>query len=302
MWARKKEKFTPAPAAASTSTSGAPKGDRRMLLGSFLQQGIVAYYSYLTGRQTEWRDRKEYHPIYPFMAYSVDAVVTGERRGVDAKCVSWDQSWKWGPTAEEIPPYVVMQAWWYMAALDYPAWDIAALVAGEDEPRIYTIDRDLEVEKVMLEKAEEWWRRYLIGDERPPITGSESSHQWLKRTFPRHQREDIRKAEGKQIALLDDYARVYRQFDAVDNELKRLEAEVKQQIGEHEGLRWPGGQVTWKLSKDSAFIEWQKLAEELIKGNPEAPRLMKEHTQKKEGSRRLYFRDRRNNDAGTDNR
>lgn len=277
-----------------------------MLLGTFLQQGIVAYYSHLTGRVTYWRDKREYHPKYPFMAYSVDALVEGQCRGVDAKYVSRDQGWKWGPTVDEIPPYVVMQAWWYMAALDYPVWDIAALIAGEDEPRIYTVERDLEVEAAMLEKAGEWWKRYLVGDERPPITGAETSHRWLKGAFPRHQRNDIPKAAEKQVELLDHYARVYHQWDQVDDELGKLEAQVKEEIGFHEGLEWAGGRVTWKLAKDSAFVEWKELAEELIKGNPEAPRLMKEHTQKKEGSRRLYFRDRsgrggKRNDTGTDN-
>lgn len=291
LWVRKKDRPPAAPARATPSVN-------RMQLGTFLEPGIIAYYSYLTGKETEPRHRREYHSKYPFMAYSVDALVKGERRGVDAKCISWDQSWKWGATVDQIPPYVVMQAWWYMAALDYPLWDIAALVAGE--PRIYTVERDREVEEAMLVKAEEWWKRYLVGDEQPPITGAESSHLWLKRTFPRHQRDDIQKAHGNQIGLLKEYARVYSQWDEVDDELKQLEAEVKQQIGGHEGLEWSGGKITWKLSKDSAFVEWKELAEKLIAGHPEAPRLMAEHTRKKDGARRLCFRDKRGREGKRD--
>lgn len=291
LWLRKKGKLPP--------PEGAGKTNRRMLLGIFLEQGIVAYYSYLTGKKTEWRNRREYHPKYPFMAYSVDAVVAGERRGVDAKCISWDQSWKWGETVDDIPPYVVMQAWWYMAALDYDFWDIAALVRGEDEPRIYTVNRDREMEQLMLERAEEWWRRYLVGDERPPIQASHWANGWLKQSFPRHPKNDVVKAAEKQIALLEEYAQAYRQFDVADEKLKELEIQVKEQIGLHEGLTWPGGKITWRLTKDSAFVEWQKLAQLLIEGRPDAPRLMAEHTQKKEGARRLYFSDRRGRERET---
>lgn len=283
LWVRKKGKLPP----------GDGDANPRMLLGTFLQQGIAAYYSHITGKPIEWRDKTERHPEYRFMAYSVDAVVIGERRGVDAKYVSWDQAWRWGETVEEIPPHNVMQAWWYMAALDYLEWDIAALVMGEDRPRIYTVERDLEVEQTMLHKAEQWWQRYLVGDERPPITASAESKRWLQKTFPRHRRKDILPANEDQVLLLDDYATVRNEFDCANDRRQLLETQIKEQIGDHEGLKWPRGQFTWRLTKDSHPVDWEGLAGLLLANHPERAKLLKEFTLTKPGVRRIHYKDAR---------
>lgn len=279
LWARKKGELLPV------------QETHRINLGQFLQRGIAEYYSHVTGLKTEWRDKTERHPHYPFMAYSPDALVIGERRGLDTKYVSFDQSPRWGKTIEQIPPQAVMQAWWYLAALDYLQWDIAALVVGLDEMRIYTVERDFEVEGVMLRKAREWWERYLVGEERPPITGSETSARWLQKTWPRHRRGDIRTATFEQAAMLDEYAGVRQELDCFNERRQLLEAQIKEQIGEHEGLKWPGGRFTWKLTKDSERVEWEGLAKLLLQGQVEHEKLVKEFTYMKPGVRRIHFRD-----------
>jgi predicted phage-related endonuclease len=280
LWARKKGELPP------------QEENPRMHLGTFLQQGIAAYYSYLTGNQTEWRDKTERHPDYPFMAYSPDAVVVGQRRGIDVKYVSFDQSPRWGKTIEDIPPHAVMQAWWYMAALDYLSWDIVALVVGADDLRIYTVVRDLDVERIMLRRARAWWERYLVGDERPPISGSELANRWLQKTYPRHRRGDIRKANPEQIAMLEEFAGVKQELDCLNERRKLVVAQIKEQIGDHEGLEWPGGKFTWKRTRDSERTDWEGLALLLLKSQEEREKLLQEFTFTKPGTRRIHFRDR----------
>jgi predicted phage-related endonuclease len=284
LWARKKGELPP------------QEENPRIRLGTFLQQGIAAYYSHLTGNQTEWRDKTERHPEYKFMAYSPDAVVIGQRRGVDVKYVSFDQSPYWGKTVEDIPPRAVMQAWWYMAALDYLQWDIAALVIGADDLRIYTVERDLDVERIMLRRAHDWWKRYLVGDERPPISGSELAHRWLQKKHPRHNRSDVRAADFDQAAMLDEYAGVRDEEDCVKERRALLEAQIKEQIGDHEGLKWPRGKFTWKLSKDSQITDWEGLAQLLLASQAEQEKLLKEFTSTKPGTRRIRYTDRRGRD------
>lgn len=145
-------------------------GDRdiRMVVGKALEPGVLSLYTYVTGRQVTYCDVTSVHPVRPWMAYTPDAICNDERRGVDAKVVFWDQRRKWGEKADEIPERVQLQAYWYMAALNYDVWDVCALV-GEGEPRVYTIERDPEAEKAMLDRTFEWYSRYLLGDEIPPL-------------------------------------------------------------------------------------------------------------------------------------
>jgi predicted phage-related endonuclease len=262
----------------------------RMRLGKHLEQGIVSYAAELNNWKYEWSDRTVLSERYPFMVATPDALMPEIRWGIDAKLVAWDQAHRWGRSVDTIPDMAVMQAWWYMAHFDYEGWYVAALIMGEDLPRVYPIPRDPEAEKIMLRKAEWWWKRYLVGDERPPITASNESDRWLKRHYPRPRRVEIPQANPDQAEILDEYAQVRRDWTCIDTRRKDLEAEIKAQIGERSGLIWPGGKFTWKLTKDSSVTEWEELAKVLVARHPAGEQLQKEFTRTKPGIRRIYYK------------
>jgi len=262
----------------------------RMVVGKALEPGILTLYTYVTGREVEYCDETRRHPSRPWMIYTPDALCMGEQRGVDAKLVFWDQRRKWGDTADEIPDRVQLQCRWYMAALDYDVWDVAALV-GEGEPRIYTIERHREVERIILARAEEWYRRYLVGNEQPPIGGSDASARWLKATFPHHKRPDMREATPEEIAVLNDYTALRLLLKELDPERDKLENRLKFAIGEKEGLTWPAGRFTWRRTKDTQVVDWHSMAIALlyhhIQDEGKRAELLAEYTHTKPGYRRI---------------
>lgn len=276
LWARKKGGLPPDPATP------------RMRLGKHLEQGIVSYYAEIERIEVEWCDVTSKHPEYPFMAYTPDALVIGEKRGVDAKLVGWDQKHRWGRDAEHIPDHCVMQPHWYMAALDYDHWDVAALVTGEDQPRIYRIERDAEIERIMLRKAKKWWTRYIVGDERPPISDSPVCANWVKWRYPQH-RSQIAEATAEEAALLAEYCRVREAWKTVEKEHAKLETQLREAVGEREGIRSAAGQFTWKRIKDSERIRWRDLAESLLINHAAADQLRKEFSYIQEGYRKIRF-------------
>jgi len=261
-----------------------------MRLGKFLEQGIMAFYGDLTGRSPEWCDETLQHPEHPWMVCTPDALIPRERRGVDAKLVFWDQRRKWGHNPDEIPESIQLQMWWMMAVLNYDLWDVVALI-GEDLPRIYTIERDREVERVMLARVEEWYRRYLIGDERPPIGSSDDAARWLQQVYPNHKRPDLRWATDGEVALLNEYV----QLRVVQKELSArrnlLETAFKEAIQGREGLEWNEGAFTWRKSKDSEVTNWEALAIALLYHHIKDPEaratLLAEYTRTKIGTRRI---------------
>lgn len=259
----------------------------RMRLGKHLEQGITSYAAEIEGWDYEWCDVTSKSEQYPFMVYTPDALIPSKRWGIDAKLVGWDQSYRWknGP-----PDHAVMQAWWYMAALDYDGWYIAALIVGEDRPRIYRIQRNAVTEKIMLRKGKAWWERYLVGDERPAVTAGIATDTWLRKNHPRENGAEVVLATGEEEELLDRYAEVRRGYTRFDNERKDLEAKLKAALGDRAGLRWPGGRFTWKVTKDSITTEWEQLASALLERIPNADKLLEEYTYPKPGVRRIYYK------------
>jgi len=224
---------------------------QRMLMGKDMEQGIVQAYSRITGRNVTWCDQTIRHPQHEWMAASPDALIPGEplERGVDAKLVFWDQRRKWGATASDIPEGIQLQMWWMMAVCECERWDIAAWM-GEDEPRVYELERDQEAQRVVIAKCEEWYRRYIVGTEVPPISGSETASLWLQQTFPTHKRPDMRQATEEEIAFLVQYAEVREIQKSSTSRRGEMENQIKLAIGDQEGLEWPEGKFTWRRTKD----------------------------------------------------
>lgn len=269
-----------------------PEPGIRMIVGKALEEGVLKLYTYKTGRPVEYYDRTMRHPDRPWMVYTPDALCTTERRGVDAKVVFWDQRRKWGHEADEIPERIQLQCWWYMAGMDYDVWDVAALM-GEGEPRVYTIERDREAERVMLARVEQWHRRYIIGDERPAIDASDEAARWLQQAFPAHKRPDIQPATADEIDLLEAYAYVRRIEKSLAPQRALLESRLKEAIGGREGIAWDGGKFTWRRTKDSTYTDWESLGTALLfnfmKDEKERAQVLAEYARVKEGFRRIRF-------------
>jgi predicted phage-related endonuclease len=270
----------------------APMADRDkptyMILGRMLEEGVLRIYEHITGRETDYCNDSRLHPERPWMVWTPDGLCRKERRGVDAKIVRWDQGYKWGETADDIPPRIITQCWWYMAAADYDVWDVAALVGCQDV-RIYQIDRDQEAEREMLFRAQEFYRRYLIGNERPPATRrSDEVDRWLKQMFPKD-RKPIREASDSEAFLLDEYSRIRIRENELNTLRETLETRLKLVLEDAEGLEWSAGRITYRATKGGG-TDWKKLAEMLLSREvtaAERAALLEQYA--KPGTRRLLW-------------
>jgi predicted phage-related endonuclease len=281
IWAQKKGKL-----------EATPEEDRPMYmwLGRLLEEGVLRIYQHITGRETVYLNDSRVDPERPWMVWTPDGLCKNERRGVDAKVVRWDQSHKWGDTADEIPPRIIAQCWWYMAAADYNVWDVVALIGGQDV-RIYQIDRDLEAEREMLFQAAEFYRRYLVGNERPPIGKSKEAERWLKQMFPKN-RAPLRKATGAEAVLLNEYSRARISEALYTVRRERAEIEIKAAIEDAEGLTWPAGHVTYRAAKDGVKTDWEGLAYKLMEETTleERTALVAKFSRVTPGSRRFLWK------------
>jgi predicted phage-related endonuclease len=234
----------------------------RMMMGKALEQGIVTIYNFVTGRAAVYYDETVIHHSRPWMAGTPDALIPSERRGLECKLIAWDQRRNWGWEAHEIPQRTILQVWWYMALMDYDVWDVTALI-GENQPRIYTFERDHEAERVMLARAEEWHHKYLAGNERPPIGGSDTATRWLQQVFSTHKRPDLRDATEEEIAMLDRSAIIRNEVRKLTDERRVLDNQLRERIGGREGITCEHATYTWRTAKQGV-IAWKELSGHLL--------------------------------------
>ena len=262
----------------------------RMRMGQIFEPAILQLYSETTGREIVPGHGMVHHLTIPYMVFSPDALCVHEKRGIDAKLVSLDQRFKFGDTVDDIPEHIQLQCHWYMAALDFPVWDVAAFIATGDL-KVYTVERDLALEEFILGRAEEYWRRYLVGDEIPPMGASRESERFLKERFPRH-KLPLRLAQGAEIGWLEEYGDVRAAAKQTEERLTILGNQIKLAIGDGEGLEWQRGRFTWKATKDTTKTDWERLAQSLLKDYAEDERAALAHqfTETRPGYRRIYYR------------
>jgi putative phage-type endonuclease len=262
----------------------------RMKLGLALEPGVLKLYADETGYTVTPGGHMCHHLTIPYMVYSPDGLIEGERRGVDAKVVAYDQRHHWGEDPDHVPAHLQLQCHWYMAAMAYDYWDLAVVFPGL-EFRRYTVERDPVFEEWILERAEEYWQRYLIGDEEPPLGASESSRRYLEQRFPRNTRP-IRPATAEEITKLEEFGDLRSALKRLETAKDTVANELFREIGDHDGLSWSRGRMTWKLTKDTLRTDWESLADSVLKTYAADERSALEHhfTETKKGYRRIYYR------------
>ena len=264
----------------------------RMMMGRVLEPAVLELYSRMTHRAILSPHTSYQHPDWPFMVWSPDALVVGEKRGVEAKVAFMEQRRKWGWEADAIPLRVQFQCFWYMAATDYPVWDVVAFL-GDGLPRIYTLTRlDAAHERAMLQRAEEWWQRYIVGDEQPGIDDSDAAGRWLVAAYPAHRPNSIREATEEEAQLLRHYIIVRIAAAKLEATRKAQEVAIKQAIADGEGLRWDESNLfTWRKSKDSSGTDWEAMATALLYNFVKEPEARQELYERfaitKQGTRRI---------------
>ena len=154
-----------------------------IILGNCLEAGIAEAYSLRTGRKIRRSNKNHTHPKYTFLRAFVDRLIVGERRGLEIKNVGYRMASKWGPSGtDEVAEYYLPQVHHYMLVLDYPVWDVAAAIGG-NEIRIYTIERDPEWDEIIIDACSEFWG-YVERKEPPPIDlGSPYASDTVKRVY-----------------------------------------------------------------------------------------------------------------------
>jgi len=244
------------------------------------------------------------HPSYPWMAATPDRFL-GDARGeaplLECKTHSRWLIDKYGDIGtENIPDYEFCQVQHQMAVTGAP-WVDLAILFGEQETlavlarmveggteisyaanlaanldfSVYRIKRDDGFIEALIAAEEEFWNRYVLGDETPVD---------IRTMKPRH---GIKLATDEDESLAVALKRAWLASKRREAEYKEARASVEKAIGEYSGLETKCGNFSWAKNKDTmgTVTDWQAVALDLLQIVPDSENvwldLLKKHTEEK---------------------
>lgn len=196
------------------------------------------------------------HPTNKIALANVDGVFFQPDRGaclLEIKTTGEYNKKDWED--DKVPDYYYTQAQWYMYVMGYMSCYIAFLI-GNRKFDVKLIERNEEVIKEMVEKADHFWNTFVIPRVAPAPDGSFSSGEALKKMYPK---ED----EGKIIDVTGDgdIEHNFVKVDFVNEQIKGLKEELevnKQAIKARQGdnviLICGEKKSTWKEQERREYI------------------------------------------------
>ena len=221
------------------------------------------------------------HPRFPWAGGHIDAMPEGSpvRLIIDAKSTQRDDGYGDEGT-DSVPSHIIAQAAWYMPLVDADACDIAVLFRNRDY-REYHITRDVELEAELFAACEEFYQRYVVGDEVPELDGSEGTRRYLADRYPTNNGEIVKATPDldEMVAMLKSIRGDKAKAEQIE---ATLQARIEQAIGEADGIETALGKITWRRSSDS-----KRLDVKALQADPEAAPLVARHMKIVPGTRRF---------------
>lgn len=158
----------------------------RTKAGRVMENVIAAMVMERNGSKLRRVNRTLRHAKHDFLIAHIDRDFVGIEKGLEIKNVSPRMAYMWGKDGQPdaVAEYYVPQPHHYMLVLDYPAFDVAAYFGGDDL-RIYPMERDKEMDEIIIETAHDFWHNHVLAGVPPePEYEHKSTLPLLKRIYP----------------------------------------------------------------------------------------------------------------------
>lgn len=279
-------------------------GNLATRFGTFAEQFVAYEYSLVTGRQVQRFTAVLRHPEAPIIGH-VDRLVIpeGAKRashrseirtdlGLECKTAgayAIGRGGEWGESGtDQVPQAYLIQCACYMALTGCARWDLAALIGGNADFRIYHLKRDLELEGYMLEEASRWWRDHVVADTPPdPQSEDEARLRW-----PGHTPGKVAELDSETAELLLRYSETKARQRIIEKRERELRDQIIPVLADADEVTIDGQRVaTFRANKHSHRTDWQMLAQDLLSesgmNDPERDEMISNYTEIRPGARVL---------------
>ena len=254
--------------------------------GSYAEEFVASEYARSTGFELIHDESIYIHPEHAFMSAHMDRFVLegidpSPTRILECKTANPFSAGDWGEVgSDEVPMSYLCQCIWYMAITDLNRIDLAVLF-GNSDFRIYEITRDLELESVILQKANLFWNEFVLKDVPPPV----QSEQDCQTLFRKGDAAKSVEARSETLELRKRLALLNSEIGTREDEISAIKQNIMNQMGEAETLTYEGKVIaTWRAPKPSFRLDSKRL--EL-----EHPQIASNYTIPVQNSRRLVIKE-----------
>lgn len=208
-------------------------------LGNLFEAPLLNYYAARNGR-TLTQPGTLQRPDHPWMAATPDAIADGQRN-VQVKVVGRHMVQLWGA---EPPDYVQAQVQWEMWVAGLAITDVVACLGGTDYQEFAVARHDGAI-GYLVELCSRFWTDYVVADRMPEIDGSDSARAILAALYP-NPTAGMGDAPAEVVQMARAYRELGQQTAALEAQRDLIGNRLRQAIGDSDGLKWPGGYVSWK--------------------------------------------------------
>lgn len=236
--------------------------------GIDLEEYVTKRFTKATGYKLR-RDQRDFtHAKYPYMKAHIDRWILGEDALFEAKTTSAYNLKEWD--GDSIPQEYILQVMWYCGILKKSVGYIAVLIGGQ-KFRWKKVEFDQELFNQMIESARVFWEEF-VQRKIAPIAVADDDDETLGLLYP-NANDVIVKLEGDNAdhinKLIEERLGGLEQAKLVEEEINSLSAQIKQVIGEAQGLTTGQYQATWKpqvktypdsekMKADMVFLKYKK--------------------------------------------
>ena len=227
-----------------------PTSDTRMTrTGRAMEQVIAVMVSEREGAKLRKVNRTLRHPKHDFMIAHIDRDYVGIRKGLEIKNVSPRMAYLWGKDGQPdaVAEHYLPQPHHYMLVIDYNLFDVAAYFGGDDL-RIYPMERDPEMDELIIDAAHDFWHNHVLAGVPPePDFEHKSTLPMLRRMYPGTNGETVVASELDETLLY--WARV-----AEDASKKASQYEMVAEQAKNHLLAAMGDAAVLKLDGQRAMV------------------------------------------------
>ena len=259
--------------------------------GSFAEEFVASEYARHTGSELIHDESIYLHSEYSFMSAHIDRFVHGDgiaqppTKILECKTANPFAQSDWGDVgSDQVPMSYLCQCAWYQAITGIDEADLAVLF-GNSDFRIYQIQRDKELEDLLLDKATTFWDEYVLKDI-PPPPQSEADYQALFKRGNAEQSIEANLETVKQIARLH---LLNAEISTKEDEISVIKQHVMGQLENAELLTYQNQILaTWKAPKPSFRLDTKRLEQD-------HPALCTNYKSPVQNSRRLLIKELKTN-------
>jgi len=175
--------------------------------GRFNEAFVASEYAQTTGHTLHEYPDTIVHPECPYFYAHIDRLIFDRDQDVNGienssaaplqnaigilECKTANPFTKaeWGePSTDQVPLPHLCQCLWYLLITQLPKAELAVLF-GNSYFAIYSINRDIELETLIAQKAEYFWSQYVLKDLPPPTQTEDDCLALFNKSTPKQTKE-----------------------------------------------------------------------------------------------------------------